>query len=147
MRAAYREIVANAAHYDARARIEGVIVQCMVAGDVELVIGLKNDDVFGVVIMVGLGGLHIEVLKDVAFRKGPVTENEAGRMLDELRGRAILHGVRGKPPVNRAALTRLVSDVSRFGAAAGQRLKEADLNPVIAGPDGATAVDWLVMMR
>ncbi len=147
VQAAYRQIVANAARHDGGARIEGVIVQSMAAGDVELVIGLKNDDVFGVVVMVGLGGLHIEVLKDVAFRKAPVTENEAGRMLDELRARAILGGVRGKPPVDRAALTRLISDVSRFGAAAGARLREADLNPVLAGHGGATAVDWLVMMR
>jgi acetyltransferase len=82
----------------------------------------------------------------VAFRKAPVTAAEAGRMLDELKGRAILDGVRGRPAVNRAALEQMISAVSVFGAAAGMRLRELDLNPVLAGPDGAVAVDWLMML-
>ncbi|HSQ03904.1 MAG TPA: acetate--CoA ligase family protein, partial [Burkholderiales bacterium] len=147
VRAAYAEIMDNARRFSREARIEGVVVQRMAAGDVEIVIGLMTDAIFGTVIMVGLGGIHVEVLKDVAFRKAPVTESEAGWMLDELRAAAILRGVRGKPPVNRKALTRLISDISRFGAAAGSRLREADFNPVLAGPLGATAVDWLVMIR
>jgi acetyltransferase len=85
-------------------------------------------------------------LKDVAFRKAPVTAAEAGRMLDELKGRAILGGVRGRAAVNRAALEKMISAVSVFGAAAGGRLRELDLNPVLAGPDGALAVDWLMML-
>ena len=118
----------------------------MAQGEVELVVGLQNDPVFGVVVMVGLGGIHIEVLKDVAFRCAPVTEAEVGRMLDELRGRALLDGVRGRPAVDRAALAKLVSAVSRLGAAASSRLRECDLNPVLAGPDHATAVDWLLVL-
>jgi acetyltransferase len=114
---------------------------------VELVIGLRSDPAFGMVVMVGLGGIHIEVLKDVAFRTAPVTAAEAGRMLDELRGRAILAGVRGKPPVDREALTQMISAVSTFGAAAGGRLKELDLNPVLAGAGGVTAVDWLMVLN
>ena len=66
-------------------------------------------------------------------------------MLDELKAKAVLEGVRGKPPVNRAALTRLISAVSLFGAAAAGRLQELDLNPVLAGPHGAIAVDWLMV--
>ena len=118
----------------------------MAQGDVELVIGLQNDPVFGTVVMVGLGGIHIEVLKDVAFRKAPVTPAEAGKMLDGLRSRAILDGVRGQPPVNREALMQMISAVSQFGAAAGGRLQELDLNPVLAGADGVTAVDWLMVL-
>jgi acetyltransferase len=68
-------------------------------------------------------------------------------MLDELRSKAILDGVRGRAPVDREALTRLISAVSCFGAAAGDRLQELDLNPVLAGPRGATAVDWLMVLK
>jgi hypothetical protein len=97
--------------------------------------------------MAGLGGIHVEVLKDVAFRPAPVTPAVAERMLDELRGRALLDGVRGAQAADRAALARLISSVSRFGAAAGERLESLDLNPVLAGPKGAVAVDWLLLVR
>jgi acetyltransferase len=146
VRAAFAAVMGNARRYRPEAKLEGVIVQAMARGDVELVIGLQSDPVFGVVVRVGLGGIHIEVLKDVAFRKAPVTAAEAGRMLDELRSKALLAGVRGKPPIDRAALTRMISAVSTFGAAAGGRLKELDLNPVLAGAGGVTAVDWLMVL-
>ncbi|HEY9446851.1 MAG TPA: acetate--CoA ligase family protein, partial [Burkholderiales bacterium] len=147
VRAAYAEIMDNARRYNAAAKADGVIVQPMAAGDVELVIGLKNDAVFGPVVMVGLGGIYVEVLKDVAFRKAPVSVATAGRMLDELKAAAVLHGVRGRPAVDRGRVERLISAVSVFGAAAGDRLDELDVNPVLAGPAGATAVDWLLITR
>ena len=147
VRSAFETVNANARRYRGDARIEGVIVQPMTQGAVELVIGLQNDPVFGTVVMAGLGGIFVEVLKDVAFRKAPVTEAEALRMLADLRGRALLDGVRGKPPVDRASLARLIAAVSRFGAAAGPRLREFDLNPVLAGPAGAVAVDWLMLLE
>lgn len=147
VRAAFEAVMNNAQRHRPGARIEGVIVQAMAQGDVELVIGLQNDPVFGVVVMVGLGGIHIEVLKDVAFRTVPVTPAEAGRILDELRSKAILDGVRGRPPVNHEALMRMISAVSQFGAAAGGRLQELDLNPVLAGPDAVIAVDWLLVLN
>ncbi len=145
VRAAFAQLLANAKQYKVDARIAGVLVQAMAQGDVELVIGLKRDATFGPVVMVGLGGVLIEVFKDVVFRAAPVTEGEALRMLDELKSKVVLEGVRGKPPVDKAALARMVSAVSRFGAAAGPRLAELDLNPVLAGPQGATAVDWLMV--
>jgi len=147
VRAAFEAVMGNARHHKPEARLDGVIVQAMAQGDVELVIGLQNDPVFGVVVMVGLGGIHIEVLKDVAWRRTPVTPAEAGRMLDELRSKAILDGVRGKPPVDRGALMQMISAVSQLGAAAGGRLREVDLNPVLAGAGGVTAVDWLVVLN
>jgi acetate---CoA ligase (ADP-forming) len=110
------------------------------------VIGLKRDPTFGPVVMVGLGGVLIEVFKDVVFRAAPVTEAEALRMLDELKSRVLLDGVRGRPPVDRPALAQMISAVSYFGAAAGPRLAELDLNPVLAGPQGTTAVDWLMLL-
>ena len=146
VRTAFEKLLANARTYKADARIAGVLVQEMARGDVELVIGLKRDPSFGPVVMVGLGGVLIEVFKDVVFRAAPVTEAEALRMLDELKSRAVLDGVRGRPPVDRLALARMISAVSCFGAAAGPRLAELDLNPVLAGPQGATAVDWLMVL-
>lgn len=145
IRTAFAQLLANAKQYKSDARIAGVLVQAMAQGDVELVIGLKRDATFGPVVMVGLGGVLIEVFKDVVFRAAPVTEGEALRMLDELKSKVVLDGVRGKPPVDKAAIAKMVSAVSRFGAAAGPRLAELDLNPVLAGPQGATAVDWLMV--
>jgi hypothetical protein len=147
VRAAYAAVVGNTRRFKADARIDGVVVQSMAQTGTELVIGLQNDPVFGVVVMVGLGGIFIEVLKDVAFRKAPVSEAEAGRMLDELRGGVVLSGVRGKPPADRAAIARMIAAVSRFGAAAGPRLRELDLNPVLAGAGGAVAVDCLLVLN
>jgi acyl-CoA synthetase (NDP forming) len=147
VRSAFAALTANAKQYKADARIAGVLVQAMAKGDVELVIGLKRDPTFGPVVMVGLGGVLIEVFKDVVFRAAPVTEAEALRMLDELKSKVILDGVRGKPPVNKKALAQMISAVSRFGAAAGPRLAELDLNPVLAGAQGVTAVDWLMVLE
>ena len=147
VRAAAEAVLAAAKAFDADARIDGVVVQKMAGGHVEFVIGLKNDPSFGPVLMAGLGGILVEVMKDVAFRRCPVTPSEAGAMLDELRGRAILSGARGKPPVDRAALVELLCAVSRFGAAAGPRLEELDLNPVLLSTDGAVAVDCVMVLR
>ena len=129
------------------ARIEGVTVQPMIAGDVELVIGVKRDPVFGTVVMVGAGGIYIEVLNDVVFRKAPVTVAEAHAMLRELRSARLLRGVRGKPPADVDALARAVHAVSCFAAAAGEWLEELDLNPVICSAEHVTAVDWLVVVN
>ena len=129
------------------ARIDGVVVQKMASGDTEFVIGLQNDPVFGVVIMVGLGGVLIEVLKDVAFRKVPLSETQAEDMLADLRGKAILGGVRGRAPVDRKALLGTICAVSQLGAALGPRLETLDVNPVLLGPDAAIAVDWLMVLN
>ena len=144
--AAFESVVASARRLAPSARITGVTVQPMARPGVELVVGVKRDPVFGPVVMVGLGGILIEVLGDVALRHAPIGEAEAHRMLNELRGSVVLDGVRGKPAVDRAAIARLVAKVSQFAAAAGDRLLELDLNPVIAGPDGAVAVDCLMVL-
>ncbi|MCE9640881.1 MAG: acetate--CoA ligase family protein [Betaproteobacteria bacterium] len=145
--AAYTQVVENARRHSPGAKLSGVLVQQMAADGADMVVGLHHDPAYGMVVMVGLGGIHVEVLKDVVFRKVPVTTAEAGSMLDELRAKAILNGVRGSPAVDRAALTRLISSVSQFGVATDGRLAELDLNPVRAGPDGAIAVDWLMICR
>lgn len=146
VRAAAAEILASARAFKPDARIAGVAVQAMAPPGVEVVVGLKRDPVFGMVVMAGLGGIFVEVLKDVSFRAAPIDEAEALRMLDELKGAKVLAGARGRPAADRAALARLIAAVSRFGAAHADRLAELDLNPVIAGPGGAVAVDWLMVL-
>ena len=147
VRAAFDGIMANAKRHAPDAKIDGIVVQEMAAGTVELVVGLKRDPAFGPVVMAGLGGVFVEVLRDVAFRKCPVTETEALAMLDELKGAAMLDGVRGAPPVDKRAVAELIAATSRLGAAMGDRLAELDLNPVLASPDGAVAVDWLMVVE
>ena len=146
VRDAFAEIVGSAGLYDPNAAIEGVVVQEMASGNVEIVVGLKRDPVFGMVVMVGLGGVFVEVLRDVVFRRAPVSEGQATEMLNSLQGAVVLDGIRGASPVDRNALARLIAAVSSFGASASGRLLELDLNPVLAGPDGAVAVDWLMVL-
>lgn len=146
VRDAFAEIVGSAGRFDPKATIEGVVVQEMVSGNLEIVVGLKRDPVFGMVVMVGLGGVFVEVLRDVVFRRAPVSEAQATEMLNSLQGAVMLDGVRGASPVDRDALARLISAVSSFGTSASDRLLELDLNPVLAGPDGAVAVDWLMVL-
>jgi acetyltransferase len=146
VRAAFGDVMASARRYKAEARIDGVVVQEMAAGVVECVVGLRRDPTFGIIVMAGLGGIFIEALKDVVFRKAPVSEAEARLMLAELKGAAMLGGARGRPAVDETALARLIAAVSRFGAAHADRLQELDLNPVLASPAGAVAVDWLMVL-
>ncbi len=145
LRAAYARIMEKAATAAPGARLDGIIVQQMGGGTVEMVIGLRRDPVFGPVVMVGMGGILIEVQKDVVFYRAPVTEAEAGRMLNSLKGKVMLDGVRGAAPVDRAALCAMISAVSRFAVASEDWLEELDLNPVLAGPDGVIAVDCLLI--
>ena len=144
---AYKQIVANAARYAPNANVAGVLIQKMAADGVDMVVGLQNDAVFGIVVMVGIGGIHVEILKDVVFRTAPVTESEAGRMLDELKAKAILDGARGRPAVDRSALIKLLVAVSQFGAGGSEWLAQLDLNPVRVSDAGAVAVDWLMIRR
>jgi acyl-CoA synthetase (NDP forming) len=144
---AYKQIVANAARYAPNANVAGVLIQKMAADGVDMVVGLQNDAVFGIVVMVGIGGIHVEILKDVVFRTAPVTESEAGRMLEELKAKAILDGARGRPAVDRSALIKLLVAVSQFGAGGSEWLAQLDLNPVRVSDAGAVAVDWLMIRR
>ncbi len=146
VRTAYEDIMSAARSRRPDARIAGVLVQPMAPPGIEIVIGLKRDPLFGCVVMVGLGGILIEVLRDVAFRKAPVSERGAAAMLRELKGQAILNGVRGQPGVSRAELAQLVANLSSLGVALGGRLRELDLNPVIASGATLFAVDWLLAL-
>src|SRR5690606_10084477 len=147
VRRAWNQVMARARQAHPQARIEGATLQPMLPGGQELVSGLQNDPVFGPVVMVGLGGVFVEVLKDVVFRRAPVTPAEALQMLSELRGQAMLDAVRGRPAVDRERVAEQIAAVSRFGAAAGNRLRERDLNPMLATAEQCVAADWLLALQ
>jgi len=145
VRAAYEEIVANAKKHVPDARIEGVAVQHMAPQGTEVIVGMTTDPQFGPVMMFGLGGIMVEVLKDVSFRLVPLEEKDARQMIQEIKGRPILEGVRGQPPADLAALQDTLLKVSKF-VEAHPEIRELDLNPVFAYPDGAVAVDARIVI-
>jgi acyl-CoA synthetase (NDP forming) len=127
------------------AEITGVLVTPMAEKGVEVIIGVSNDPQFGRVVMFGLGGVFVEVLNDVVLRALPLDPAEAGRMLDGIRGRALLEGIRGAPPVDRDKLISLLLAVSRI-AVAHPEISEIDLNPVIVNADGYGVVDARMLL-
>lgn len=142
---AFDDVVASARARAPAARIDGALLQAMAAPGVELVVGLRRDPSFGMLVMLGLGGVFVEVLRDVCFRRAPVSRDEARSMIEELRGRRLLDSFRGRDAVDLDAIAELVRAVAAFGAANDDWLEELDLNPVIARADGAVAVDWLML--
>ena len=127
------------------AEITGVLVTPMAGKGVEVIIGVTNDPQFGRVVMFGLGGVFVEVLNDVVLRALPLDRAEAGRMLDGIRGRALLEGIRGAPPVDRDQLISLLLAVSRI-AVAHPEISEIDLNPVIVSANGYNVVDARMLL-
>ncbi len=146
VREAYEAILRHVRNHNARAEVTGIIVQAMAAGDFELIIGAKRDPAFGMMVMVGIGGILVEVLRDVAWRQAPVSSDEALRMLDDLRMRAIFDGVRGKPSVDKSKVASLISRVSQLADTMRERLLELDLNPVLVGQNGAIVVDCAMVL-
>ena len=138
--AAYEEILENAKAAVPDARIAGIAVQQMAPDGIEVIVGMTTDAQFGPVIMFGLGGILVEVLKDVTFRVVPLADRDADQMIDEIQGRAILEGVRGQPAADKAAIRDAILKVSEF-VAANPDVAELDLNPMLVYPDGAIAVD------
>jgi acyl-CoA synthetase (NDP forming) len=137
---AYSDIIASVKKHVPAARIEGVSVQPMAAPGVEIIIGMTIDPQFGPVLMFGLGGIFVEVLKDVSFRLVPVAPIDAREMIQEIRGKALLEGYRGQPAVNMAALEKLIVTISKF-IEKNPDIRELDLNPLIATDKGVVAVD------
>jgi hypothetical protein len=138
---------AQAAHPNAQ--IDGVLVQAMARRGVETIVGIMRDPDFGPMLMVGLGGIHVEVLKDVAFAPVPLGPDEALELIGRLKGAALLDGVRGAKPADKDALAQLAALLSRFAADHGDAIAEIDLNPVIVHPagEGLTVVDALIVKR
>jgi len=144
---AYSELLERAAEKSPAALIEGVLVQEMLKPGVEMIIGVKKDPVFGPAIILGLGGIFVEVLKDVATRVAPLRKEDARAMLDELKGRALLEGVRGSLPRDTEALVDILVRVSRLAIEMEDLVQEMDINPLIVQPrgEGAVAADALIV--
>ncbi|MET1074253.1 MAG: acetate--CoA ligase family protein [Umezawaea sp.] len=141
----FRTILANAKAHDADARIVGVQVQQMLTSGQEVIVGAVTDATFGKIVAFGLGGILVEVLKDVTFRLAPTDAETAASMVDGIAAAEVLRGVRGNPGVDREALADLITRVSDL-VTDFPRLAEVDLNPVLATPTGATAVDVRILV-
>src|SRR5213082_732969 len=137
---AFATIVDNARRYDAKASIDGVQIQQMLSGGQEVIIGAVTDPRFGKLVAFGLGGILVEVLKDITFRLAPASNEDALSMLDGIAAAPILKGVRGADPVDRSALAAIIINVSQL-VSDFPEISEMDLNPVFATPKGATAAD------
>jgi acetyltransferase len=143
---AFGALVARARAAAPNAAIDGAGVQRMAPPGHEVIVGARRDAAFGPVVVVGLGGIWTEALGDVALRLAPIDQEEARRALAELRGHALLRGLRGRPPADEGALADLLVAVSRL-AVDVPAIRELDLNPVVAGPWGARAVDARIVLE
>ncbi|MCO1578540.1 acetate--CoA ligase family protein [Crossiella sp. SN42] len=145
-RASYEKIIANAKAYKADADITGVQVQQLLAEGQEVIIGATTDDTFGKIVVFGLGGVLVEVLKDVTFRLAPLEQAEARAMVTDIKAVEILHGVRGADPVDLDALAEVVKRLSDL-VTDFPEIRELDLNPVFAAKDSAIAADVRVLVE
>ena len=145
VRDAYDGIKESVKRREPEARIDGVSVQRMAPPGIEVIVGVSLDPQFGPVLMFGLGGVLVEVLKDVAFRIVPIEPRDASQMVREIKGFPLLEGVRGQDAADLAALEELLLKVSAF-VEAHPEVAELDLNPVFAYKDGAVAVDARIVL-
>ncbi len=141
----YETILANASKYKSDAKIEGVQIQQMLIGGQEVIVGAVTDGSFGKLVAFGLGGVLVEVLKDITFRLAPATKEDALSMLDGIQAHEMLKGVRGSDPANRDAIADIIVKVSRL-ITDFPEIAEMDLNPVFATKDGAVAADVRIVV-
>jgi acyl-CoA synthetase (NDP forming) len=140
------DIIRSVSQKVPNARIQGVAVQPMAKPGIEVIIGMSKDPQFGPVIVFGLGGIMVEVIKDVALRIAPLSPRDAHEMVREIKGYKMLTGFRGQPPVDTTILEKWLVSLSQF-VMAHPKIKEIDLNPIFAYPDGAVAVDARVILE
>ena len=139
-RMTYQEIISKAIKYKKKAKISGVIVYHMVPQGTEIIIGMMKDPHFGPVIMFGLGGIFVEVLKDISFRILPIEEIDAREMIAEIKGYEILKGARGNPPRDIRAIKEVLMKVSKL-TMENPEINEIDLNPIFVFEKGLQVVD------
>ncbi|MGH7041788.1 MAG: acetate--CoA ligase family protein, partial [Acetobacteraceae bacterium] len=147
VRAAFSAIMARACAVVPAALVHGVLVQPMVPAGVELVVSARIDPLFGPLVIVGLGGVLVEVLADTALALAPVSVPEALALLGRLRGARLLDGFRGAPAVDRGRLAEVIAAVSRFAADHQKAIAELDVNPLIGVGELIVAVDALIVTR
>ncbi len=143
---AYNKIIENAKKYKPDAKINGVFIQEFAPLGIEIIIGMVKDPQFGPAIMFGLGGIFVEVLKDVSFRVAPLTDKDAEDMIHEIKGYPLLTGIRGQKPADIEALKKTLVGISKLVMDYPQ-IKELDLNPVFAYPDGVKCIDARIILE
>jgi len=146
VRQGYNRILQNVKKHDPKARIVGVLVQEMAPASTEVIVGAIKDPQFGPAIMFGLGGVFVEVLKDVTFRVAPITQDDACEMISEVKAYPLLKGYRNTPPVDIDAITKILLNTSRL-VTDHMEIKELDLNPVIVYEKGAKTVDARIILE
>lgn len=137
---AVKKMASDIARNAPDAKIDGYLVGEMVGGGVECIIGVNNDPLFGPVVMFGLGGILVELMKDVTFRLAPVSEEEALAMVKSVKGFPLLNGYRGKPKTDINALVKAIAGISQLAAANADRLKTLEVNPILVMPEGRGVV-------
>lgn len=149
VRSGYERVLRSAKRYASTADIHGVLVQPMAPAGREVILGVSRDETFGPLLMLGLGGIHVEVLKDVAFAPVPLTHEAARGLIGQLRGAGLLAAHRNQPAADISALVELIVRLSQFAADHTDEIAEIDLNPVMVHPEGqgATVVDALIVRR
>jgi len=143
---AFKTIVANAKKYNAKADIKGVLVQDMAPNGIEVIVGAIKDAQFGQTVMFGLGGIFVEVLKDVTFRVAPITLDDAKEMITGLKAYPLLKGIRGQPPADTNAIAKILVNVSKL-VMEYPEIKELDLNPIMAYAKGVATVDARIILE
>jgi acetate---CoA ligase (ADP-forming) subunit beta len=143
---AYKKILENVKKYKADAKIVGILVQEMAPRSTEVIVGAIKDPQFGQTVMFGLGGIFVEILKDVNFRIAPLTADDAKDMITELKAYPLLKGYRNTPPADINALIAIICSVSRL-VMDQPEIKELDLNPVMAYQRGAKTVDARIILE
>jgi len=147
VRDAYRAILDSARAHSPDARIDGLLVQPMIRRDLELIVGGRRDPLFGPIVVVGLGGIFVELLKDSTVALAPVSPSQAREMLDRLRGRALLDGFRGMPAADIGEVSAAVARVSELLADHADTIDELDVNPLVISDGRTVAVDALIALR
>jgi acyl-CoA synthetase (NDP forming) len=140
------DLLAKAKGYKSGVRVEGYLIQEMVEDGIETIIGMNTDPTFGPVLMFGLGGVWVELLKDVCFRVVPIGMMDAIDMIEEIKGSRLLKGFRGRPSVDTEALCEILLSVSKLVVEL-KEVKEMDLNPVFVKPKGAVVADARIIIR
>lgn len=146
VRNAYNQILNNVKKHDAKARITGILVQEMAPSSTEVIVGAIKDPQFGPAVMFGLGGIFVEVLKDVTFRIAPITEDEACEMMSEVKAYPLLKGYRNTPPADLEAIAKILLNTSRL-VTDHSEIKELDLNPIMVYEKGAKTVDARIILE
>ncbi|MEM2118086.1 MAG: acetate--CoA ligase family protein [Candidatus Bathyarchaeia archaeon] len=146
VRNAYKQILQNVKRHKAKAKITGILVQEMAPSSTEIIVGAIKDPQFGPSIMFGLGGIFVEVLKDVTFRVAPITEDEAREMITEVKAYPLLKGYRNQPPADIDAIVKILLNTSKL-VMEHQEIKELDLNPIMVYEKGAKTVDARIILE